>query len=555
MSGLRRIILVTLGLAVIGASGSDVAAEESVLLGACTYTISVPSESTIWNTGSSVTIQWFKTGTCSQKIDLDLWREDQRVATIVNNEQNNGIYNWGLPSYLRTALEYQVRIRDRDDQYSQAFSAKFTILNPSYCGYRITAPSTGDTWERGAVETIRWNRAGTCTSPVDLHLLRNGDQIAEIANRTSDVGSFNWPVPDPLVDGGGYSIRIRDSNDRNSYDVSDVFSIGDHVQPCSYQVTSPTSDSVWHMEEDREVTWATEGSCGDRVDLDLLLAGEQVAEITDGLLDGGSFLWTIPTGLVVSSDYAVRVRSDDDGSVFDVSAAFTIEEPVPTDRVYVFDAAANLPGQAGSHWRTDLVLKNLAGVSANVVIRLFGSGGGSIPSTVAPESQRAWVDVLDLMAVEGKGWLQITSDQPVLVSGRTYNQGGGGTYGQFVAGVEGGAVLRAGDAGYLIQLRQNEGVFRSNLLLTNTSAGTAAVRVTLYDSAGTDLINYRVDLAPHGQFQDLEPFKERAERPNIDWGFAGVEVLEGTAVLATASVIDSRTNDATTIPLSTVSQP
>ncbi len=48
--------------------------------------------------------------------------------------------------------------------------------------------------------------------------------------------------------------------------------------------------------------------------------------------------------------------------------------------------------------------------------------------------------------------------------------------------------------------------------------------------------------------QDPEPFKRRASQPNIGWGFAEVEVLSGSGILASASVVDSVTNDATTIP-------
>lgn len=551
--GLKVAVAVT--LAMMGGEGMVSAAEQSVVLGSCTYTISVPSGSTIWNVGSTGTIQWFKAGTCSQRVDLDLWRDGQRVTSIATNQQSNGIYNWSLPSYLRTALEYRVRVRDRDDQYSEGYSQQFTILNPRYCGFRITVPGAGDSWQRGGLETIRWNRAGTCTSPVDLHLLRNGAQIAEIAIRTSDVGTFNWTVPEQLVEGGGYAIRIRDSNDHNSYDVSDPFTIGESASPCSYGVTNPRATSVWHLGEERAVTWRSEGECGARVDLDLLLAGEQVEEIAEGLLDGGSYVWSIPTTLELSSEYAVRVSSDDDGSIFDVSETFSIQEPIITDRTYWLDAAAKISGQAGSQWRTDLALKNSTVESADVEIRLMGDGSGSLNTAVAGGSQRAFEDLLGLMGVEGKGWLQVVSSQPLVASGRIYNQGDAGSYGQFVAGVEEGGGLDAGSAGYLIQLRQSVDAFRTNLLVTNTSDAAAAVRITLYDSAGTDLISYRVNLDPHGQFHDLAPFERRAERPDLGWGFAGVEVLEGASILVSASVIDSRTNDATTIPIAVGSGP
>ena len=83
---------------------------------------------------------------------------------------------------------------------------------------------------------------------------------------------------------------------------------------------------------------------------------------------------------------------------------------------------------------------------------------------------------------------------------------------------------------------------------SDLTAEAASARITLFDSAGEELLRYRIDLDPMELFQDLEPYRRRASRPDLGWGFASVEVLEGTSVLVSASVIDARTNDATTVP-------
>jgi hypothetical protein len=49
-------------------------------------------------------------------------------------------------------------------------------------------------------------------------------------------------------------------------------------------------------------------------------------------------------------------------------------------------------------------------------------------------------------------------------------------------------------------------------------------------------------------FQDIEPFRNRANAPDVGWGFATVTVLKGTNIFTSASMIDSRTNDPTTVP-------
>ena len=61
-------------------------------------------------------------------------------------------------------------------------------------------------------------------------------------------------------------------------------------------------------------------------------------------------------------------------------------------------------------------------------------------------------------------------------------------------------------------------------------------------------ISYNLTVPVGAGVQDLEPFKNRANAPDLDWGFATVTVLKGSNVLSSASLIDMKTNDPTTIP-------
>jgi hypothetical protein len=49
--------------------------------------------------------------------------------------------------------------------------------------------------------------------------------------------------------------------------------------------------------------------------------------------------------------------------------------------------------------------------------------------------------------------------------------------------------------------------------------------------------------------QDTSSFADQVNSPDVGWGFAKVEVIRGSGILCSASVIDSRTNDPTTIPM------
>ena len=77
----------------------------------------------------------------------------------------------------------------------------------------------------------------------------------------------------------------------------------------------------------------------------------------------------------------------------------------------------------------------------------------------------------------------------------------------------------------------------------------AVVAVTLFSTDGAHLATYQLRVGPGEVVQDLQPFVHRAARPDLGWGFAEVNVLFGSDVLCSASVVDSRTNDATTVPM------
>jgi hypothetical protein len=515
----------------------------------CDYTVTVPGPADIWNTGSLYNIQWFKSGTCADRVDLHLMRDDEAVWTIATNEPNNGTASWVVPNSMPTALEYRIRVRDRDDSSSVGMSTEFTILNSASCGYRVTQPAEGEVWYASSQHTIRWSRAGNCPSPVTLHLMFKGGQVMEIANGIADIGSFTWEVPDFLSEGEDYSVRIRDANDRNAYDTSEKFSIRDEPT-CDYDVTEPDATTVWRIGETRDIRWSHSSECGSRVDLHLLRDGVEVEEIADSIDDTGVASWSVPAGLETGAGYVVRVRSADDDALYGVSEQFEILEAAAPERyVYWLEIAAREDGLGGSVWRTDVVLKNLAEDDAAVEIRLDGTDDVTLSTLVPGSSQAVFEDVLGVMGVDGKGWLEVVSDQQMVVLGRIYNQSDGGTFGQYLDGVSAQEGLQSGDLGYLVQLRQQSGQYRTNLTLTNPTSEAASLRVTLFDSAGEEMLRYRIDLGPMEVYQDLEPYSRRASRPDLGWGFASIEVLEGTSALVSASVIDSRTNDATTVPV------
>jgi hypothetical protein len=222
--------------------------------------------------------------------------------------------------------------------------------------------------------------------------------------------------------------------------------------------------------------------------------------------------------------------------------------------VYWAEIAAHSTGVKNSLWRTDVTARNMVTMPADVEFILHTvSGTVTSESTISGGEQGVFEDIVGAMGVEGNGALEICSTQPLEVVARVFNEAAakseGGTYGQFIDGQPGGLGLAQGQSARLLGLRQMSGAYRTNISVTNTGLDPAEVRITLYNNSGTELTSYTLEVGSGKVEQDLQPFKNRAGKPNLGWGFAVVEVVEGSGILSSASVADAVTNDATTIPM------
>jgi PKD repeat protein len=203
----------------------------------------------------------------------------------------------------------------------------------------------------------------------------------------------------------------------------------------------------------------------------------------------------------------------------------------------------------GANWRTDVAILNPTASTAQVVLRLHTTAGiKTLSSTVAAGRQVTIANVVSQMGYSGSGGLQVCADQPVRANSRTYNQANASdTYGQYYGPYTTNQAIAAGDLAWLVGLKSNA-AFRTNIALTNSGATTAMVAVSLFNGDGSWLAGYTVTLAAGEWKQQNKVFETYAGRTDISSGFARIAVLTGTGVIASASVIDNNTGDATTNP-------
>jgi hypothetical protein len=213
-------------------------------------------------------------------------------------------------------------------------------------------------------------------------------------------------------------------------------------------------------------------------------------------------------------------------------------------------AVAHASGAGGSSWRSDVGLLNRSRLGNRVRLRLHT--GGSSPRdhelTLAPGEQRTVEDVMQVLAADGTGSLQVFSSEPLSVASRSFTIAQTGTFGQYLDAMTPGSSLRCGAGGIIMQLREDQ-VARSNIGLLNSGHRDAEVDVTLFDGQGSLVATVPVTLVPGQLVQLNRPFALSGGRSDITAGYAVLTVKRGEGVIAYGSVLDQGTNDPTTLPV------
>ena len=317
-----------------------------------------------------------------------------------------------------------------------------------------------------------------------------------------------------------------------------------------------------------------------RTNISLTNTGSVAAAVTVALFDGagnplGSYDVALAPGAWAQEDrpffshagqssmdagYAKVTVTDGAGVIASASVIDNLtDDPTTVEMVPASSAAAggsdwlpvvsHAPGIGGAAWRSDVGLLNPGNTAASVQERFYGPAGLVTGTVVVPAGgQMVVADVVATLGSGGSGALEILSDQPLVVTSRTYDQLASGTVGGGYASYGTASGLAAGTSAWLPQLAENA-AYRTNISLTNTGSVAAAVTVALFDGAGNPLGSYDVALAPGAWAQEDRPFFSHAGQSSMDAGYAKVTVTDGAGVIASASVIDNVTDDPTTVEM------
>ena len=216
------------------------------------------------------------------------------------------------------------------------------------------------------------------------------------------------------------------------------------------------------------------------------------------------------------------------GSMVDNRSGDAIYVPArvtPTSAQTLYAPAINAAGALGTHWRTEVVLANVAG--GPVVGPLQYLDRGFVIDPAVP-----LLRFPDIVATLGReqtmGLLRFGPTTGILATARIYTDSDAGTFGQFVP------FAAEGHGGDLIQIEVSD-AFRTNLGAGNLGSAPVVARFTMFDAAGNTLATTERVLQPLELVQF--PLAVSAARVRVDGD-----------VLAYASVVDNRSGDAIFVP-------
>ncbi len=220
----------------------------------------------------------------------------------------------------------------------------------------------------------------------------------------------------------------------------------------------------------------------------------------------------------------------------------------PSDPMsWVVTATAKLAGAAGTNWASDLALFNHGTSQAQVTVSLWKRDQANLNPqlqtlTINPGELRKETDVLGRWfgITSGAAALHVSSNQPLVVASRTYNDTGAGTYGQFIPGEKTDDAFDASFPVYVMGMVETSS-YRTNLGLVNPTSSAIQVIANFSDSDGVFLAN-RTYTVPAQSTIQVNRILNTIGASGNNHAWAALQVNSGE-FFAYISVVDNTSGD------------
>ena len=178
--------------------------DEFEMIGAQTIEVAEPSGGQYLHMGNNYSINWQSNFGGSVKITL--FMNDGIHSDLITSTENDGQYDWQIlnDGSIMARADYSINISSVEDPYIYHTASWFEIGEAPFIS--ISAPAIGVDWQMGNTQNITWT--DNIVENIRIELFKGGNLELEIANSISSNGTHNWTIPNGMVAGADYSIKI-----------------------------------------------------------------------------------------------------------------------------------------------------------------------------------------------------------------------------------------------------------------------------------------------------------------------------------------------------------
>jgi formylglycine-generating enzyme required for sulfatase activity len=293
--------------------GSETIAEISIeLTSDKTVVLISPNGGEIWPMGTSQLIKW--QSNLSEQVKIDLLKNGEFSSNIVSGTANDGEYSWAIPATLELSENYSVKISGVNSEgINDESNAEISIITtPGDPFITLISPNDSDNLLVGETKEITW--ASNMGGEVKIELYKGGSFL-NVIQKSINSGSFSWVIPNTILDGNDYKIRISSiSNDQVS-DMSD-----NNINIKRFYLTSQMNQAVLEPETAYNISWINSDFLNSsNVLIELRKNGVFFEDIANNIVNTGNYAWTLPFSVSSGENYQIRIRLNNDPAIYDDS--------------------------------------------------------------------------------------------------------------------------------------------------------------------------------------------------------------------------------------------
>jgi hypothetical protein len=325
-------------------------------------TFSSPDSKTTWAAGTSYKIAWTSDSAIyGPYVNLALYNDTLLAQTISTSTFNSGEYSFSIPAGTFTSDKYRIRITSYNNSQIYGYSPYFTISGVTPDAYepdnaKATAkvlPADGVSQSRnitsGDQDWIRFEAVkgkrylavfNSASSIYAYGLDSNGIQLYNSGAQQVYQYGTQFSLAVTPVYGGPHYLRVNPGTGTGGYTVS-LLAYDSTLTGFPVKFSSPDTAATWASGSSYVVTWSPDASLfGSYVNMQLWLDSGLVQSVSSSITNSGTYTWFIPSGLVTSNRYRLRLANGSNASIFGFSNYFSISGLAPD--TYEPDNARNL---------------------------------------------------------------------------------------------------------------------------------------------------------------------------------------------------------------------